>query len=85
MSQRTSPDKFGVASLLLGVVALVTSVLVIGIGFGVAAVVIGFKARASVQRGEASHAGSATVGIVLGVVSIVAGLAAVGYYWLGTH
>jgi hypothetical protein len=78
MSQPISPDKVGVASVLLGVVALVTSWVVVGIGFGVAAVVTGFVARARVKRGEASTSGAATAGIVLGVVSIVVGLAAAG-------
>jgi hypothetical protein len=78
MSQPIPPDKVGVAALLLGVVGLMTSWLVIGIFFGVAAVVTGSVARARVKRGEASHSGSASAGIVLGVASIVAGLIAVG-------
>jgi hypothetical protein len=78
MSQPIPPNKFGVASVLLGVVALITCWLVIGIAFGVAAVMTGLVARASVQRGEASKSVSASAGIVLGVASIVAGLIAIG-------
>ena len=79
-------NQVGVASLILGVAALITCWLVIGIGFGVAAVVTGLMARARVKRGEAGTSGSSIAGIVLGAVSIVAGLFAVGYYyWLGAH
>ena len=77
MSQPIPPNKYGVASALLGVIALITCWLMIGIAFGVAAVITGLLARASVKRGEASKSLSASAGIVLGVASIVAGLIAV--------
>jgi hypothetical protein len=78
MSQPVSPNKVGVASLLLGVIALMTSWLLIGMFFGVAAVITGLAARTSVRRGEAGKSGSANAGIVLGVAAIVAGLIATG-------
>jgi hypothetical protein len=78
MSQPIPPNKYGVASVLLGVIALITCWLVIGIAFGVAAVITGLVARTSVKRGEASKSVSASAGIVLGVASIVAGLIAIG-------
>jgi ABC-type phosphate transport system permease subunit len=77
VSQPVPPDKYGVASVLLGVVALITCWLVIGIFFGVAAVITGSVARTHAKRGEAGKSVSASAGIVLGVASIVAGLIAI--------
>jgi hypothetical protein len=76
----------GVASVLLGAIALITSWLVIGMVFGVAAVITGLVARKRVQRAHTGDNKPATAGIALGAVSIVVGLVAVGYYyWLGAH
>ncbi len=84
MSQPDAPrNEFGVASLLLGVVALITCWLLVGVPFGVAAVVTGDIGRRRVQRGEASNLRTALAGIALGAVAILAGLVAIGYYaWL---
>jgi hypothetical protein len=76
-------NEFGVASVLLGLVALITCWLMIGVPFGVAAVITGDIARGRVKRGEANNPRAAMAGIVLGAVAIVAGLVAIGYYaWL---
>ena len=81
MSQPDAPrNQFGVASLIVGLVALMTCWLLIGVPFGIAAVITGDIARRRVQRGEANNPGIATAGMVLGVVAIVAGLVAIGYY-----
>lgn len=84
--RRQTPDaprnQFGVASLILGVVALITCWLLIGVPLGIAAVVTGDIARRRVKRGEANNPRTAMAGIVLGAVSIVAGLVAIGYYSL---
>jgi uncharacterized membrane protein len=73
----------GVASLLVGLVALLTCWMLIGVPFGVAAVITGDIARRRVQRGEANNPRIALAGMALGVVSIVAGLVVIGYYaWL---
>jgi uncharacterized membrane protein HdeD (DUF308 family) len=81
MSQPERPrNEFGVASLILGLVALFTCWLLVGVPFGVAAVITGDLARRRVRRGEADNPRIAMTGIVLGAVGIVAGLAAVGYY-----
>jgi len=49
----------------------------------VAAVITGDIARRRVQRGEANNPRLATAGVVLGAVSIAAGLGAIGYYaWM---
>jgi Domain of unknown function (DUF4190) len=83
----TPPDaprnEFGVAALILGLVALMTCWLLIGVPFGIAAVITGDIARRRVQRGQANNPRTATAGVVLGAVAIAAGLAAIGYYaWL---
>ncbi|HUH68913.1 MAG TPA: DUF4190 domain-containing protein [Mycobacterium sp.] len=87
MSHPDAPrNQFGVASLILGVVALLTCWLLLGVPFGVAAVITGDTARRRVQRGEANNPRTAIAGIVLGAVAIVAGLVAVGYYsWLSAQ
>jgi hypothetical protein len=87
MSHPDAPrNEFGVASLLLGVVALMTCWLMIGVPFGIAAVITGDTARRRVQRGVANNPRIATTGIALGAVAIVAGLAAIGYYaWLDSQ
>jgi hypothetical protein len=62
----------GVAALVLGILALLTSItLVGGIVLGLAAVVLGVLGRGRVQRREADNGGVATAGIVLGVLGIV--------------
>ncbi|OCB40091.1 DUF4190 domain-containing protein [Mycobacterium parascrofulaceum] len=81
MSQPEQPrNEMGVASLLVGLVALVTCWLLIGVPFGIAAVITGDIARRRVQRGEANNPRMALAGMVLGAVSIAAGLVAIGYY-----
>lgn len=81
MSHPDAPkNQVGVASLLLGIVALITCWLLIGVPFGIAAVLTGDSARRRVARGEANNPRTAMAGIVLGAVAIVAGLVAVGYY-----
>ncbi|EFG75476.1 hypothetical protein HMPREF0591_4576 [Mycobacterium parascrofulaceum ATCC BAA-614] len=64
----------------MGLVALVTCWLLIGVPFGIAAVITGDIARRRVQRGEANNPRMALAGMVLGAVSIAAGLVAIGYY-----
>jgi hypothetical protein len=73
-------NEVGVASLLVGLVALGTCWLLIGVPFGIAAVITGDVARRRVQRGEANNPRIALAGIILGAISIAAGLAAIGYY-----
>jgi ABC-type phosphate transport system permease subunit len=84
MSHPNAPrNELGVASVILGVVALISCWLLIGVPFGIAAVITGDFARRRVQRGEANNPRTAIAGIVLGVVAMVAGLVAIGYYaWL---
>jgi uncharacterized membrane protein len=88
--RRQTPDaprnQFGVASLILALVALVTCWLLIGVPFGIAAVITGDIGRGRVKRGEADNPRTAMAGMVLGGVAIVAGLVAIGYWaWLDTQ
>lgn len=75
---------FGVASVILGVIALPTSLLVFGVVFGLAALATGIVARVRVTRDKAGNRAVAEVGIVLGAVSIIASVAALIFlYWVG--
>jgi hypothetical protein len=79
-------DWFGIASVILGVVGLLTSWAVgTGIGFGIAALGTGLVAW--VRRGKTRQAPIAVVGIALGAVSIMLGIAAFGfwYWWSNEH
>ena len=81
MSHPDAPqNQFGVASVLLGLVGLLTCWLLLGVPFGIAAVVTGDIARRRVGRGEANNPRTALAGMVLGAIAIVAGLVAIGYY-----
>ena len=81
MSHPDAPqNQIGVASVLLGVVGLLTCWSLLGVPFGIAAVVTGDIARRRVARGEANNPRTAVAGMVLGAIAIVAGLAAIGYY-----
>jgi Domain of unknown function (DUF4190) len=84
MSQPGPPqDKLAVVSVILGVVALITSWVLIGMLFGVAAIVTGWIGRSRAGRSAAPGSRAATTGIVLGVVSIMVALVAVVYYvWI---
>jgi hypothetical protein len=73
-------NQFGVASLILGLVGLITCWALIGTFFGIAAVVTGDIARGRVKRGQADNPRTALAGMVLGAVAIVAGLVAIGYF-----
>ena len=67
MSRPDAPrNEVGVASVLLGLVGLITCWLMLGVPFGIAAVVTGDVARRRVARGEATNPRPALAGIVLG-------------------
>lgn len=81
MSRPDAPrNEVGVASVLLGLVGLITCWLMLGVPFGIAAVVTGDVARRRVARGEATNPRTALAGIVLGAIAIVLGLVAIAYY-----
>ena len=73
----------GVAALVVAIIALISSVSVVGgIVLGIVAVILGFIGRSRVKSGEANNGGVATAGIILGVISIIAGLAFIAI-WVG--
>ena len=66
----------GVAALVVAIIALIGSFSVVGgILLGIVAVILGFIARGRAKSGEATNGGVALAGIILGVFSIIAGLA----------
>ena len=65
----------GVASLVVGILALLASLTVVGgLTLGVLAAILGVLARAQFRHGRASNGDVAMTGVVLGVLAIVASL-----------
>lgn len=64
------PNKLAKASLILGIVAILASILVTAGGFvlGAAAVVLGIAELVNVRRGIATGTGMAVAGLVTGVL-----------------
>jgi hypothetical protein len=59
----------GVAALVLGILAVVTSITVVGgVVLGIAALVLGIVGRKRATRGEATNGGVALAGIITGVI-----------------
>lgn len=76
---RRPRNGFGIAALVLGILAVLSGFLFVGALFGIAAIVLGVLGRGRAKRGEATNGGMALAGIVLGVVGILfAALAAFG-------
>lgn len=66
----------GVAALTLGILAIVTSITVIGgILLGIIAVVLGAVGRGRASSGEATNSGVAAAGIVTGVIGALLSIA----------
>ena len=66
----------GVAALVLGILAIVTSITVIGgILLGIVAIVLGVVGRGRANRGEANNRGVATAGIVTGAIGALLSIA----------
>jgi uncharacterized membrane protein HdeD (DUF308 family) len=66
----------GVAALVLGVVALVFTLLLsppLGLVLGIAALVVAVLGRRAAARGEATNRAQATAGLVTGIISVVVG------------
>ncbi|TAM65446.1 DUF4190 domain-containing protein [Mycobacterium sp.] len=81
MSHPDAPrNEVGVAAVLLGLVGLLTCWLMLGVVFGIAAVVTGDIARRRVARGEADNPRTAMAAIALGAIAILAGLVAISFY-----
>ena len=69
--RRPPRNGLGIAALVLGILALLTALFVVGGAFGIAAIVLGFLGRGRAKRGEATNGGMALAGIVLGVLSLL--------------
>ncbi len=68
----------GVAALVLGILALVTSLSVIGgVLLGLLAIILGIVGRGRAKRGEANNGGMALAGIILGVLGLLISVALV--------
>ena len=65
----------GVASLVLGILAILTGWFFVGGVFGVLAIVFGAIGRGRAKRGEANNGGMAIAGLVCGVVGILVAIA----------
>jgi hypothetical protein len=72
---------FGIAALVLGLLALLLCWTIVGgIVFGIVAVIFGLLGRARARRGEATNGGMSVAGTVLGVIGLLLtiGLVALG-------
>jgi len=76
----------GIAALILAIVGLLLCWSVVGgVIVGIFAALMGFIARGRVKRGEADNGGVVIAGIVLGFLSILAGLAFIliwAFFWI---
>jgi len=73
----------GIAALVIAIVAVVSSLSVVGgIVLGIVAVILGFAGRTRVKKGEANNGGVALAGIILGFLGIVAGLVSIAIWVL---
>ena len=71
----------GTAALVLAIIGLLLCFTVAGgVILGIAAVVMGLVGRGRAKRGEANNGGVALAGVVLGFLSIVAGLVFIPIY-----
>ena len=60
---------------MLGIVGVVGFLVpILSIGLGIAATVVGTKAKNAVQQGLATNGGAARAGFVLGIVAIALGV-----------
>ncbi len=75
---RTTPaNGVGYAGLALGVLAVLSSVLLVGLLFGSLAVTLGLAGSDAVEDGAATNRRSAIAAVVLGVVAIVISFVAI--------
>ncbi|HXT44548.1 MAG TPA: DUF4190 domain-containing protein [Pseudonocardiaceae bacterium] len=73
---------FGVAALVLGLLAVVSSWTIIGgLVLGILAVIFGVLGRGRASRGEATNGGLSVAGIVLGAVGVVITIVLIALAW----
>lgn len=79
----TPKNGFGIASLVIAVIALLSVWSVLGgIVGGIIAVALGVIGRGRVRRGHANNGGVAIAGIVLGALAVILGLVFIAL-WAG--
>jgi hypothetical protein len=79
----TRRNGLGTGALVLGILALITSVLLVGLLFGSLTVALGLAAWDRVARDEATNRKTTITAMVLGVVAIIISLAALAFrIWL---
>ncbi|WP_083473834.1 hypothetical protein [Frankia sp. R43] len=71
----------GQVAVALGALALVTSLAVVGGVVGIAAIVVGMRARAEARRGGAGG-GAGTVGLALGALSLLIAFTIASGMWV---
>jgi hypothetical protein len=84
---RPKRNGLGIAALVLGILAVLTSLTVIGgILFGLVAIILGVLGRGRAKRGEASNGGMALTGAILGVLGMLlaGGILALGLSFLNS-
>jgi hypothetical protein len=76
----------GTAALVVGILALLSGILLVGAVLGVIAIALGLAGRSRVRRGEATNGGSALAGILTGLAGvIIAGVViAAGVSWMNS-
>ncbi|GAA4286466.1 hypothetical protein [Georgenia daeguensis] len=68
-------NSLGTIALVLGIIGILAFwIPILAIGLGIAATVLGAKAKNAVQAGIATNGGAARAGFVLGIVAIVVGV-----------
>ncbi|CAM3662347.1 DUF4190 domain-containing protein [Occultella aeris] len=68
-------NSLGTTALVLGIVGFFLACIpLVGIGLGIGAIVNGNKGRLAADAGQATNRGSATGGLVMGVLAIIAGV-----------
>ena len=83
--QRT--DGLAIASLVIGIISIVCSIVCLGIVLGPAAAIMGFISRQRISTSGGALGGGtlALVGLILGIIGFVAGVGAFfGYIYLGS-
>jgi Domain of unknown function (DUF4190) len=71
---------FGIAALVLGLLALVLSWTIIGgIIFGITALIFGLLGRARVKRGEATNSGLSVAGVILGLIGLLIAIGLIAF------
>jgi len=70
----------GVAALVLGILAILASITVIGgVIFGLLALIFGFIGRGRAKRGEATNGGIALAGAITGLIGLLLSVALITF------